>query len=95
MNDQMGMNPEMMQQVMNMPGMQEHMQRMMQNPQLLQSMMESNPQMRAMLDNNPQLRQTLQNPEVSAIWHICCLHEQSGLSCHRPDHADAPSDGKP
>eukprot|EP00405_Crypthecodinium_cohnii_P053343 CAMPEP_0206589660 /NCGR_PEP_ID=MMETSP0325_2-20121206/39071_1 /ASSEMBLY_ACC=CAM_ASM_000347 /TAXON_ID=2866 /ORGANISM="Crypthecodinium cohnii, Strain Seligo" /LENGTH=401 /DNA_ID=CAMNT_0054098293 /DNA_START=86 /DNA_END=1291 /DNA_ORIENTATION=+ len=61
-----GMNPQMMQQMMNNPAMMSQAQQMMNNPQMMQQaqQMMNNPQMMQQVQqmmNNPQMMQQMQN----------------------------------
>merc|ERR1719341_1419054 len=55
-----GMNPEMMQQMMNSPVFQQ----MLQNPETLRNLVRMNPEMNQLLENQPEMARLLDNPEI-------------------------------
>jgi len=59
----MGMNPQMIGQILNNPMYMQMMQNMLQNPEMLQQALNS-PQMRQMAQNNPQMQAILNNPQL-------------------------------
>ena len=59
----MGMNPQMMGQLLSNPMYMQMMQNMLQNPQMLQMAINS-PQMRQLAQNNPQMQALLNNPQL-------------------------------
>ena len=59
----MGMNPQMMGQILSNPIYMQMMQNMLQNPEMLQMALNS-PQMRQMAQNNPMMQQMLNNPQL-------------------------------
>ena len=59
----MGMNPQMMNQIFSNPMYMQMMQNMLQNPELLQMALNS-PQMRQLAQNNPQMQAILNNPQL-------------------------------
>ena len=62
-----GVNPEMMQQLMQNPMMRQMMNQMMENPQLMQTMIQGNPMFNQMAGQNPMIAQMLQNPEMMRL----------------------------
>ena len=59
----MGMNPQMIGQILSNPMYMQMMQNMLQNPEMLQMALNS-PQMRQMAQNNPMMQQMLNNPQL-------------------------------
>ena len=59
----MGMNPQMMNQIFSNPMYMQMMQNMLQNPEMIQMALNS-PQMRQMAQNNPMMQQMLNNPQL-------------------------------
>ena len=59
----MGINPQMMSQILSNPMYIQMMQNMLQNPQMLQMALNS-PQMRQLAQNNPQMQAMLNNPQL-------------------------------
>lgn len=58
----MGLDPTMMQDMLQRPEVQSAMQQMMSNPELLQGMMQSNPMLQQMMEANPGARQLMSDP---------------------------------
>ena len=59
----MGMNPQMMGQILSNPMYMQMMQNMLQNPEMIQMALNS-PQMRQLAQNNPMMQQMLNNPQL-------------------------------
>ena len=59
----MGMNPQMMGQLLSNPMYQQMMQNMLQNPEMIRMALNS-PQMRQLAQNNPQMQAILNNPQL-------------------------------
>lgn len=59
-----GMDPNMMNQMMQDPNFAQYMSTMLQNPQVLESMISMNPQLAAM---GPEVRQMLQSPQFQQM----------------------------
>ena len=59
----MGINPQMMSQILSNPMYMQMMQNMLQNPEMLQMALNS-PQMRQLARNNPQMQALLNNPQL-------------------------------
>ena len=62
-----GMDPAMMQGLMQTPVFQQMMQQMASNPQLMAQMIQSNPMLQQAVAQNPQLGIMLQNPELLRV----------------------------
>ena len=59
----MGMNPQMMGQILSNPMYMQMMQNMLQNPEMIQMALNS-PQMRQLAQGNPQMQAILNNPQL-------------------------------
>ena len=59
----MGMNPQMIGQMLSNPMYMQMLQNMLQNPEIIQQALNS-PQMRQMAQNNPQMQAILNNPQL-------------------------------
>merc|ERR1719329_1272943 len=63
-NPMAGMDPAMLQGMLQNPMVQQMMQNLSQNPQMLQQMMQSNPMLQQMLQSNPMMAQMMQDPQM-------------------------------
>lgn len=59
----LGMDPNMVAQLMQNPMVQQQLQQLMANPELMQQMLANNPMAQQMLAANPQMAQVFQNPD--------------------------------
>jgi ubiquilin len=60
----MGMDPQMMGQLMQTPMFQQMVTAMSQNPQMMAQMMQMNPMVQQMAQQNPQVAMLIQNPQI-------------------------------
>eukprot|EP00898_Chlorokybus_atmophyticus_P006757 jgi/Chlat1/7082/Chrsp57S06778 len=61
--DTLGMDPQVMGQMLQDPAYQQMIQQVMSNPQVMEQVLNMNPQMRQMMESNPMLSDFIRNPE--------------------------------